>query len=437
MGNAVKKRDKIITYDRNIHTMEKHSNANTESADKNNETDKLKTEILDEVKGIIESSLKNQRQTTWVNYVSIIGGIFSVIALVVGAVRGVIIPITNHTNAIEQIDKSISKMGEDIEDVGDSLDELRIFVYTNMGSGGFASNSLESENITKLALAEACRPELDLENDKPSMNSHFERLVCVGQDKEGNERSGNEMCGVTFMTAYVDGENEVYFLGQYNENFRWYGECILNIYTDNKLSCIFEAVYNDGQLFSYRRVSDESNGTWEVADRIDRGDYRTGETSVYSKTSDYLQKISLDNYEENQMVTYDDFVNSTQEKLLSYYNGKTSNQRYNDNSGDAYLIKYFDDGEIEGQEGENIIRTFYQGAFVDGELQDTGYDAWEITREADTTYMYYEGSFSNNAADNINKRIYENNLDKNRIDEIIEQKGFSDYKDQFLVEYQN
>lgn len=435
MGETVKKRSNIITYDRNIPAMEEHTNANTENVNNINETDKVKTEILDEVKEMIASSFKNQRQTTWVNYVTIICGIISAIALIVGAVRSVIIPITNHTNDIGYINESINKMGDEIAHVGDSLDELSKFVYMNMGNGGSASNSLQSEDATKLALAEDCRPELNIEDDKPSVKSHFEKFVSIGKDEEGNERSNNDMRGVTFITAYEEGGNEVYFLGQYNENYRWYGECILNIYTDKKLSCIFEAIYNDGQLFSYRRVSDEGNGTWEVADRVDKGDYRTGETWVYSKTIDYPQEISLGDYEESKMIMYDDFVNSTQEKLLSYYNGKTSDGFYNDDSGNAYLIKYFKEGEIKVEDDKNVIRTLYQGEFANGNFEDEGYDAWEITREANTTYMYYEGSFSNGDSNHVHETTFENYLDKKEIDRILEEKGFLEYSDEFLVDY--
>ena len=442
MLNKAEKIDNIITYDRNITEMSRgrstkaDTNSNTNAnSNMNNETGILKEEILAEIKELIydnKQAQKKERQITWVNYVSIIGGIITVVMLVLQINNGIITPINNHSKDIEYIIKSI----ESIDDLSDDIDELSKFVYTNFGGGNSASNVSKDAPAKSVEFLDEYKPDYELVNNEPSLKNEFQKFVYIANGTEDKIKYNTEDLYYTkIITGYRDGEDEIYFLGQYNENNHWYGECILNIYKDHNLSCIFEAVYNDGELFSYRRISNEGDGTWEVADRVNKGEYKTGETWVYTNTIDYKQEISLNKYKESQILTFDDFINSTREKLLSYYNGGTSNGYYNDDSGNAYLIKYFEDGTIDGQGDKYVIRTLYQGKFVNGDLVDDTYSAWYITRETNTTYMYYEGSFSGGSPDDKKKVTFENYLNKNRIDEILDEKGFSEYKDKFFVEY--
>lgn len=48
------------------------------------------------------------------------------------------------------------------------------------------------------------------------------------------------------------------------------------------------------------------------------------------------------------------------------------------------MIKYFENG---------AIRTFYSGNFKNGNFEDTTGNAWYITRDVHTPYMYYKGNF--------------------------------------------
>ena len=84
--------------------------------------------------------------------------------------------------------------------------------------------------------------------------------------------------------------------------------------------------------------------------------------------------------------------------MLSYYRGRISNQRYNDDTGDAILISF----------ENSVIRTFYNGHFTNGNFHDTRpfdsenveNNAFWITfdnRNSPTQYLFYTGPFSSGA----------------------------------------
>lgn len=73
-------------------------------------------------------------------------------------------------------------------------------------------------------------------------------------------------------------------------------------------------------------------------------------------------------------------------RLEGYYNGYTSNGRFNDESESAYLVKYNLNGEV---------RFLYVGAIKEGLPDDDSGNAWSVSwGYADDGYYYYKGVFS-------------------------------------------
>lgn len=376
------------------------------------------------------------------NYIGIAGGIITIIGMIATVIKGVYVPIAEHTGDINEIKSSMVELDGDIKILTDDIKDLSEFVYTNTGNKGEYSQNDAASKIKKVKFVEKNFPGIDLGNNEPELqNTKWEKFVSVATDEEGKEYNSEDLQNVTFITSYMEGEKEVYFLGQYNEKNRWTGKCILNVYDGEKLDSVLEAIYNDGELFSYKRVSRESDGTWKVTDKtIDKIQNRTkdckiGETWIYNVSETYKKNISFDDFDESRILTYEDFAYLEDEELISYYNGKTSDGYYNEDEQESYLIKYFIKGEIDFGENERVIKTLYKGNFVKGKFKDESDKSWYITREPETAYMYYEGSFSKETADRKNEKEFENPASYEYIKQKLTEKGFIKYLDEFLIDY--
>lgn len=369
-------------------------------------------------------------------YLGIAGGIITIMGIIAAVINNVIVPITHHTDSINEVKSSVEDLDDDIGELSGDVKRLSEFVYTNYGYKGGNLNSDIKDEIKKIEFFDENVPKIDVASNEPELeNTKWEKLVSVAQDENGNEYSSDDLQNVTFVTSYMEGGKEVYFLGQYNENNRWNGQCILNVYEGDQLDSVLEAIYNDGELYSYKRVSREQDGTWKIADKINKKDYKIGETWVYRVSETYKKNISLNDYDESKMLAYEDFSYLEDEELVSYYNGKTSNGYYNDNEEDSYLIKYFSESEIDFGENKRVIRTMYKGNFVNGVFEDGSDKSWYITRDEDTKYMYYEGSFHKGTADHENEKEFENPAGYEYIKEKLEQKGLEKYLEEFLFDY--
>ena len=99
--------------------------------------------------------------------------------------------------------------------------------------------------------------------------------------------------------------------------------------------------------------------------------------------------------------------------LEGYYAGETSDGLYNDTTGNAYLVKYFENG---------LTKTIYKGNFVDGQFNDETGKAWYIVKEEDTEYMYYKGIFHNGSPE-IKTGEFKNSITLEFIGNILEKEG--------------
>lgn len=274
---------------------------------------------------------------------------------------------------LDEIDSRISKLEGKIEMI-----QQMPKVYFPTGSYGSmfsASLSLKENNLVASASWEP------------------DAVIAV-ERKTDKEYTASELANTKMLVPYMDNGEEIYFLGQYNENNHWDGECLINSYQDNRLTHIMEAVYEDGRLLSYEQVFSYTTGSgkevWSVSRRTHtEEDINEGKSWNYFKNGDVTKEYSFDTVEATDLISVSDFVKEPL-TLEAFYFGETSDGEYNDDSGSAYLVKYDEDG---------TVRSMYYGKFKDGTLNDTSGEAWSIVYGTDNLYHYCKGKYRNGKAD--------------------------------------
>lgn len=243
----------------------------------------------------------------------------------------------------------------------------------------------------------------------------------IGENPNTKEKcKAKKLANKKILLPYTESGKEVYFYGQYNKNYHWDGHCILNIYDGNKLSVILDGWYNDGELKSYNRVTYDTKiqktdnkekkiKIWRISKREHKSNVNTGETYTYFRTSNKKKKFNLKNVEAKNIISSLDFENWLSNLLEGYYKGNTSNGKYNDETGNAYLIKYFEDG---------TTKTIYCGNFKNGIFNDHTGKAWYVAiDEGAEKYIYFKGGFTNGDPDETDnhKRVDIDNIDIHKI----------------------
>lgn len=211
---------------------------------------------------------------------------------------------------------------------------------------------------------------------------------------------------------YVDDSgDDIFFMGQYDSNGYWDGNCIINRYKNGNLVLIMDAEYNSGELIRYKQVFSykkyflgKQYDVWAIAEREPENNADKGFTWTYYKESEYNQKFKTDSFNNSDILTVENFKDNVQLLCEGYYNGYTSNGHYNDDTGNAYLVKYNEYG---------YVRYLYVGKIADGYPHDDSGNAWCISWGYDeTNYYYYRGVFNNGdhaaeIADIIKEYIFE------------------------------
>ena len=361
--------------------------------------------------------------------IDVTGALLAILAIIIGGAAYLLISITNHGNDIEDLDEKVEKIQDDNREVKTQIDELTDLVKDNrelLLDMSSKSPEIYAYNVELLNNKMITTVMIDDEMYLDQLT--LETSYAIAKDWNGDViYTAKELYNVPIITSYEEAGNEIYFYGQFNENGHWNGTCILNIYKDDILVSIFEGTYSDGVLFSYKRVAEENDDTWIITDRICQDDYNVGETFIYTKTSDYTKSFTQETVRDKQIATIDKFLASRKEVLLSYYNGRTSEGYYNDDTGDAYLVKYNDDGSI------NIL---YKGKFKDGQFNDIEGISWYIGEgiEDKEHYYYYRGTFQGGVRTGKTPRPW-NPLTQDEINEVIKNENFKcplNWKDIYL-----
>ena len=86
--------------------------------------------------------------------------------------------------------------------------------------------------------------------------------------------------------------------------------------------------------------------------------------------------------------------------LEGFYHGETRNGNANDETDEAYMVKYFYITDDKTQITSNYVRTFYTGHFRNGNFHDDTGNAKEIVYDASTdNYFSYIGTFTDGERD--------------------------------------
>ena len=241
----------------------------------------------------------------------------------------------------------------------------------------------------------------------------------VAFNDNGAEFTADQLTDIRLLLPYRDGNQEVFFYGQFDDQDRWDGECLVNIYENGKLKLITDAVYENGKLLNFKQAfPDQTTGgqaVWTFSERTVEDDFSTGQTWHYFRNGDYEQNFKFNEVTAKDMIAADEFRTVIDGNLEGYYSGIVSDGYFNDDTGTAYMIKYFIDG---------TVKTLYAGNFVDGQFEDQSGNAWMIGKiHMGDPYSYYQGNFRRGEPDD-DKKHWSYDIPEERIDEILEAKGF-------------
>lgn len=243
----------------------------------------------------------------------------------------------------------------------------------------------------------------------------------IADDDQGNTYTAADLINEKILFGYEDNGQEIIFYGQYDSSNKWNGNCLLNVYQNNRLIMINEVEFDHGKMLSYNQilsdVSKDNRDVWIVGKRQCDEKYNSGDSYIYLRGNVEDKDFSIEDVEETDLQYFETFKKSIDKQLIGFYHGNTSSGKYNDTTGQAYLVKFADNG---------TVKYLYQGMFKDGYPNDDTGNAWDIAKEENTDYMYYSGTFDNGKKpDSRNEKNFRNNLTVNEINEILEKHGFN------------
>ena len=288
-------------------------------------------------------------------------------------------------------DNKISSMQEDINTINSGLngDSTIKGIYTRLtlienelGIKPLAASNEIFESINEMSI---------LYNNVPMVASPLSSKMEIGIDENGQLYYADDLVDKTVLLTYMEGNNSVYFLGQYNASYHWDGLCITNVYyPDGTLFGICESNFDDGKRLDYKSIclSDSSETEWIFSERVCEGDRNIGINANYFFSYEKVKNFTNTNVRIVDILQVDEFLETIDYTMTRYYCGNTSDKLYNDTTGLAYLVIYDKDG---------TVKTLYYGNFVDGEFEDSTGDAWDIAYyDEEKCYVYNYGKFQNN-----------------------------------------
>lgn len=352
---------------------------------------------------------------------SIILNMITIIPTVFLSVGGTIWAMHGNVSKLEQ---QVSDLADNVGKTQESVDKVRDDI-----------TSVKETNSSLIAKVEALEGNFSevftvsiKQNDLPIVESSYElenptwdaEDIIASDLVSGEEYSAGFLAGKKLLVPYTNNGQEVVFFGQYNENYHWDKDCIINVYANDELILIMDAEYDDGKLVTYQQVLNETLQTgqdvWVVTEREHRADLNYGETWNYDRIEDYAKQFELDQVQMQDVVSAEDFITEIDTPVDSYYRGNTSNGIYNDNTGEAYLVRYNEDG---------TVKVLYKGCFADGKFDDSTGEAWELVFDSSNginKYFYYKGIFRKGNRANSKKIDY---VTREQIEQITEGMEFS------------
>lgn len=297
---------------------------------------------------------------------------------------------------IREIKSQIVELNNDVSHIGDRIDN-------EINDRANADSDIKNQ-ILAMALSPMLRPTNtcskaitqkynDWESPYKSDKGQLTPVTLVAYNKDTNEQySAMQLADQKLLLPYMSGEQEVYFYGQFSESGQWDGNCITNVYKNDKLSLITDAVYDNGRLLQYKQIFSytlrSGQEVWAFADRTQEDGFSSGVTWLYERTADndYTKDFTFNSVTADRIYTAEQFKEKISEHLYAFYHGNISNGYFNDTTGTAYMVFFFNDGKV---------RLLYSGNFKNGLFNDSTGNAWYIVKDINTDYMYAKGSFQN------------------------------------------
>ena len=288
-------------------------------------------------------------------------------------------------------DDAIRPVQSQIDSMKSDIDTIKEDFYRPFHGDAISSDLIPSPSF--ISYASASYTKLDSPIQQSNVSFLTSASIVAYSPIIDTSYTVTQVTEEKLLLPYIENGQEVYFYGQLSEQGNWDGNCIVNIYDNNELQFITDALYDDGELLTCRQVflyqtTGAKTPVWGVSKRTIKNDFNSGETYYYYREGNYVKNFSMDNVTSDDIFSADEFCNSFINGYLEgYYCGNTSDGYFNDESGTAYMKKYFQDG---------TIRTLYVGNFVHGQFDDISGSAWIIGRENENTpYGLYNGRFVN------------------------------------------
>lgn len=330
--------------------------------------------------------------------IEIIGAIFTIVSLL-----AILFEAYNYVES--KFDKLNDKLNEclkkdEISNLTTDVSEMREYLYSDDGvKDQLGEFSDKMDKVTNLLNITAIKADVTTEeyirsnvsivdNDISNSTSSISSDTCIGTDSEGNVYIAKNLVDKTILLTYTEDDKEIYFLGQYNKNYHWNGYCVINTYdADGKLNSINESNFDDGNRLDYESfyLSDKQN-EWIYTDRDCKKETNEGISIRYKSNFSKQKNFTATNVRVSDLIYIESMKEYDNKEILSYYMGKTSNGVYNDDSGNAYLVRY---------NSEGFVSVYYKGNFKDGDFEDE--NAIEIVLdESDNInkYFLYNGGFA-------------------------------------------
>lgn len=385
---------------------------------------------------------KKANHPLWDKYLPLITSIASlllaIISIFLSGYRSFVeldVKTENFTKQLEKIDKRF----EEIDDEFDEIDELkhevanlanRVDAMSNSeGSSAPQDNNSGSDfdiiflghivpsSLNKEVISRSYSEISDYENSNGAITSmRMQNPIAYNRDTQ-EEYTLEQLKEKKILLHYTSDNKDVYFYGQLDDQGYYTGECTTNVYEDGNLTFVTSANYLHGDMLNFVKVfptkTKAGGDVWAILDCVVNKNYSNGETWYYTRNIPFHKSFESNNVTEKDIISAHDFLAALKNTgtLEVYYFGNISNGLFNDDTGKAHYVKYFDDG---------TVWVLYVGKIKDGDFEDTTGNAWMICKQDkdQKNYAYYNGPFVNGENEKITD-YWDEELTLSEIDEYL------------------
>lgn len=351
----------------------------------------------DEIEQIINKAIEKHTSLTTGKHTSSIIEKVERVVQIAGGILAVLVTIGGVVIGYVKMNENINSLRTDVNKLMSDSSEMKEYLYADDGVKdqlGMITEALNLKiiNVTDENVSSSLEGASIEKNDISYSTSSFSAETCIGTDVNGNVYMADDLIGETILLTYKEDEKEVFFLGQYNENYHWDGYCVTNAYnSDNSLYGICESNFDDGQRVDFKSICITNENEWIYSNRICKKETNTGINIVYTIENKKIKNFTNTNVRINDILYVDDFIENSDTTMIQYYCGNTSQGLFDDDTGNAYTVKYYNDG---------TVKTLYVGRFSNGTFNDNSGYAWDIAYSQDYGfYVYNTGNFKNGNAE--------------------------------------